>query len=123
MSSLNGRITRLEKQLDDHMSLSQQRNSPFAEWFARLHKQINQVEDWDNPPLSCMGMRESRCYKWVINVPLWSYWCKKINEVNGREVLQTEYDSQAAAAAAFRLGADLVNQAYQQVISGKPDKT
>jgi len=117
MVALNSRVARLERRQEEGRPPAP--SSPFAEWFQMLHRGVNQVEDWNNPPLSCMGMKDGRCYKWVISVNMWIYWCKKINEVNGREILQTEYDSPEAAAAAFQLGASLVNQAYDNVISGR----
>jgi hypothetical protein len=117
MVALNSRVARLEKQVSDNRPPVS--SSLFAEWFQMLHEGVNQVEDWNNPPIACMGMKDSRCYTWVIDVPMWSYWCKKINLVNGREILQTEYDSPAAAAENFKLGAALANQAYDNVVSGR----
>ena len=87
--------------------------SQFAEWFQKLHRAVNQVAEWHNPPI------EQRQSYWVITIDHWAYWCKTINLVNGREILQTEYDTPAAAAAAFQLGTSLVNQAYDNVISGR----
>jgi hypothetical protein len=117
MVALSSRVARLERRQEEGRPPVS--SSLFAEWFVRLHQQINQVEDWDNPPLGCMGMANGRCYKWVITIPMWSYWCKKINLVNGREILQIEYDSPAAAAENFQLGAALANQAYDNVVSGR----
>lgn len=117
MVALNSRVARLEKQQTDVRTAGRPPSSPLAEWFQRLHQQINQVDDWDNPPIDCMAMKDSRCYRWVITVPLWSYWVRILNETNGREILQTEYNSPEEAAAAFQLGAELVNQAYNKVMT------
>lgn len=117
MAALNSRVARLEKQVSDNRPPVS--TSLFTEWFLLLHQAVNQVEDWNNPPLGCMGMKDGHCYRWVITIPQWNYWCRKINLVNGRDILQTEYDTPAAAAETFKLGAALVNQAHDNVVSGR----